>query len=52
MFHDQLKAGTFNPSIDKEGTITSLKKIIDGYNLSKDDLERVKKLKTATKNLN
>lgn len=52
MFHDQLKAGTFKPAIDVESTIASLKKIIDGYSLSKDDLEKVKKLKAATKNLN
>jgi hypothetical protein len=51
MFHDQLKAGTFKPAIDVESTIGSLKKVIDGSSLSKDDLERVKKLKTATKNL-
>ncbi len=51
MFHDQLKAGTFKPAIDIESTIGSLKKVVDGYSLSKDDLERVKKLKTATKNL-
>jgi hypothetical protein len=51
MFHDQLKAGSFKPAVDIESTIGSLKKVIDRTSLSKDDLERIKKLKTATKNL-
>jgi len=49
---DQIKAGSFKPAVDIESTIITLDKVINRAPLSKEDQERIKKLKTATKNLN
>jgi hypothetical protein len=49
--YDQMRAGTFKPSVDIESTMRSLKKVVDGQSLTPDDLETFKKLKPAIKNL-
>jgi hypothetical protein len=51
LFYNQLTAGSFNPAIDKEATISSLKKVIDRRPISDSEKEKIKKLKTATKNI-
>ena len=50
--YDQISKGSYKPAVDIESTMGSLKKVVDGQSLSKDDIEIFKKLKSSIRNIN